>query len=403
MHLTPPHTQKVYLRKLDPKTRLPPRGDAHVSLWSPKTITLQAHRLGLTAMCAGSHLIATAGKSGSVKLTPEGALRVLAMDAGVRLPHSASVVAEALTALLLGGTGQQAAAAAAAVLKTAGSAASSVSAAGGLLSQYASSLHGAASSGQLQQALANIDEQLVRAAQHSMSAQHRRPSAGQLSPQQTAGVGSRGGSVVVAGAMQQQQQQQPAQGSGGSDRLLAFQPPTPPGISTNNSQQQEPAQPQSQPQPSSQPNSAGGRRGSSTDGGGSSNAGAGGGSSAPSRERSLARQPSSSWPHQERLQLDSPWIIPFEELRLARVIGEGSYGHVRIGSWHEVRFCLLFVGRRGYARCSLPLQCPLHTGCIYMLIQPGCKTWVTHTYPSISTPAKLPGLYTGLCLGVLDG
>lgn len=84
---TPPPRPQVTLQKLDPKIRVPPRGDARVGLWQPRAASLPAHRLGIAAMAAGPAFLVTAGAGGSVKLTPEGALRALAVGAGMRLPE----------------------------------------------------------------------------------------------------------------------------------------------------------------------------------------------------------------------------------------------------------------------------------------------------------------------------
>ncbi|KAI8472913.1 MAG: hypothetical protein J3K34DRAFT_502100 [Monoraphidium minutum] len=297
---------KVHLRKLDPKTRLPPRGDAHVSLWAPHTLTLPAHRLGLAGMAAGGHLVVTAGASGSVKLTPEAALRVAAADAGLRLPHGASVIAEALTTLLLGGGGGSGSAAAAAVLLSAGSGSS----VGGLLSQYSSLHHSAsasASAGQLQ-ALLSISE---------ASARHHAPPAG----------GARGGSSSGGSRAQAAAQATPSLQSSGGGVARALSPLSGPP-SSQQQQQQQPSR-----------TASGSAGGAAADPGPQPESSGGGAAAAAAAPRAppwgLSRQPSGSWPQQQQLAVDSPWILRYGDLRLGRVLGEGSYGRVRIGWWRE--------------------------------------------------------------------
>ncbi|GBF95597.1 hypothetical protein Rsub_08578 [Raphidocelis subcapitata] len=307
---------RVVLRRLDPKTRLPPRGDAHVAMWQPRPILLPAHRLGLTGLAAGGHVLATTGKSGSVKLAPEACLRILAADAGVRLPQSASAVAEALTALLLGGGGPAqsaaAAAAAAAMLKSAGSSASSASAIGGLLSQYGGSVHAAASGGPLQQALATLDDQVrAQAAGGGDSSGAGAPRASgerQPSPLGVGGVGagSRGASSGDGG-------------SGGAASAGTSAAATPGRGSGDGA---APAAAAAAAEPADGP---------------------------PSRGRSIVRQISSSWPSQVQLGLESPWLLPFEELRLGRIVGEGSYGRVYIGAWREAEVAVKQLNAPGTA------------------------------------------------------
>jgi hypothetical protein len=301
-------------------------------------------------MAAGGHLLATAGASGSVKLTPEGALRVAAADAGVQLPHSASVVAEALTALLLGGSEVQqhaAAAAAAAVLTTAGSGASSASAVGGLLSRYGSSAQAASASSagqqQLQQALLAIDEQHAR--HHGMpqgGSGHALVGPLQPTPRQGSGAALEVGTPPARtpsplGASSYQQLQQ-----------LATQPPLTSAPSRLGGAASANGGASANPTPgatSADATPAGGSAAASSD--------AGGGSAAPSRERSFARQPSGSWPQQQQLAVDSPWLLRYEDLRLGRMLGEGSYGRVRIGWWRETEVAVKVggrVGRRGAGR-----------------------------------------------------
>jgi hypothetical protein len=342
---SPAAPPQVLLRKLDPKTRLLPRGDAHVSIWQPKALTLIAHRLGLVSLAAGRRLLVTAGATGSVKLTPEGALRVLAADGGVRLPPSASAVAEALTALLLGGgQGNQSAAAAAtaaaaavAVLQTAGSAASSAPAAAaagglGLLSQYGS-MHNTASAGQLHAALLGLDaEQLARAS------------------------GAGGGAAKQALASQLQEQQRQSSSGPGTPAAAPVPPgarvlgPSPLGLSGGASTDGGGSSvPPSEPQ--SARNSGVGRRDPSGDGSsgaaaaaaapGAAAAAAGAGevtAAAAGQGRAsasggLQRAPSSSWPQQQQLALDSPWVLRYEDLKLGRVVGEGAFGYGECSPW----------------------------------------------------------------------
>jgi hypothetical protein len=363
-----PPQRQVLLRKLDPKTRLPPRGDAHVSIWQPKALTLPAHRLGLVALAAGRRLVITAGASGSVKLTPEGALRVLAAEGGVRLPASASAVAEALTALLFGGQGSQSAAAATAaavaVLKTAGSAASSASTAaavGGLLSQYGS-MHGAASAGQLQAALLGLDAEQLARVQAAGGA---------------AGFKTAAAPFAFAQQAEQQQQQQGSSGPGTPAAPSAYggsgRGPPPLGVgggpSTDGGGSSAPPS-----ELQSARNSGASRRGASGDGGGAAAApaaapdaaaaaaagsgGPGGGQAAPGGrvsaggERALQRAPSSSWPQQQQLALDSPWVLRYEDLRLGRVVGEGAFGYVRLGVWRETEVAVKVLNAPGAAVAS---------------------------------------------------
>lgn len=72
------------MRKLDPKARLTPGdGSSTIARWDPRPFSLHLHRLGLTAMAGQGHLLVSAGKTGSVKLWPETALRCAADAAGV--------------------------------------------------------------------------------------------------------------------------------------------------------------------------------------------------------------------------------------------------------------------------------------------------------------------------------
>jgi hypothetical protein len=258
---------------------VPPRGDANVGLWQPRTITLPVHRIALLSMSAGPDLLVTAGAGGSVKLAADGALRALAAEAGVRLPTRAAAVTEALAALLLGASstsvaaasGQQltaaataAAAAAVAVLGGGGGGAAATAAAGrgsgdsgssglgappgGLLGQYGPKINdSAASIGQLRRALIGAEAAAAAAPE-----------------------GEPAGGAAGSGGSASQRSRAAAVASGGS--------------------------------------TAGSVAG---------------------------RQSSEAWPLQQRLEPDSPWIIEFGDLKLGRVVGEGSYGHVRIGWWHE--------------------------------------------------------------------
>lgn len=376
---------QIILRKLDPKTRLPPRGDAHVSLWRPKPLALTAHRLGLGAMAAGGHLLVTTGATGSVKLTPEAALRVAAADAGVRLPHSASAAAEALTALLLGGD------IAAALQHSASSETSSALSVGGLLQHYGSmqlqgslpgSLRGASSSGQLQQAglLAIDEEQAPAVAAAAAAAGHllatgRLPSGGAAawgvprqprqssgalelgtpparSPAPLVGFGSSGpaGCQQCNGGQQQSQAGAPDSDQSRPSSRQASRQASSSGPAPASSSAEAGAPPARADASGSESTSRAPSCGSCGGGGGGAGAAGdtGDAGAPPPRKRSFGRQPSGSWPQQQQLGLDSPWILKYEDLRLGRVLGEGSYGHVRIGSWRETEVAVK-VGAAGVA------------------------------------------------------
>lgn len=74
--------RQVIVRCLDPRVRRPPRDDPNISSWNPKSIVLNTHRLGLSHMVAGGHVLVTSGGSGSVKIWPETSLRCAAAEAG---------------------------------------------------------------------------------------------------------------------------------------------------------------------------------------------------------------------------------------------------------------------------------------------------------------------------------
>ena len=90
----------MYLRKLDPSYRYNPRGDHSLDAWSPKTIGISCHRLGLSHLSCSPHSFVTGGVSGSVKMWPEVTLRGHATEAGIHLPKSKNIVAEELGNML---------------------------------------------------------------------------------------------------------------------------------------------------------------------------------------------------------------------------------------------------------------------------------------------------------------
>jgi hypothetical protein len=288
---------------------VPPRGDANVGLWQPRTITLPAHRIALLAMSAGPDLLVTAGCGGSVKLAPEAALRALAAEAGVRLPTRAAAVTEALAALLLGASsssvaataGQKltaaataAAAAAVAVLGGGGGAggggpAAGAAPAGGRWSgDSGSSGAGPGGGGAGGGGLLDAYGQKIN------------DSAASIGELRRALIGAESMSAAAAAA-----------GGGGGGAA---------------------------------PGGAAGRSSFELSGSGRSRAGAlaSGGSAAGL----VAGRPSGgdAWPSQQRLEPGSPWIIEFGDLKLGRVVGEGSYGHVRIGWWHEAEVAVKVGG-----------------------------------------------------------
>ncbi|KIY92692.1 hypothetical protein MNEG_15271, partial [Monoraphidium neglectum] len=331
----------VCLRKLDPKIRVPPRGDgARLASWQPTTLTLQAHRLGLIAMAAGGSFLATAGAGGGVRVAPEGVLRALAAEAGVRLPGSftggggdgrggaaaggrksgvddvaaASVVAEALAELLLSARGssyagdgqqqqqqqqQQQAAAAAALLSRAsigGGAGGGDCVGEGLAAERLRLMVSELLQRQgAPAAAAAAVEAALTGSGGKPGTDGRRPGA--------AGVGAVGRQRAGRGSAG-------AVGSGGSDSKPR---------DGSQHERSSPALSASAPPAAS---------------------GLGGGAAAAAPAAgSPVDGVAPGWPRRHRVTPgdvdDSPWLLDYDDIRLGRVMGEGAYGHVRLGWWRE--------------------------------------------------------------------